>query len=185
MSVCATALLSPRAQIFDVLIRAASELAGWTGQGEGGGEPSGRPSLLGGVGRERPYPSALMQEARGMTQGSVKRRLLRGRSSAGSDPKGHGEGSSGDRAANGTMTVSGATPSRDGSITETRTRRWGYRRGPRERPRRNLFGRFAPQFFYPLAQVKSYFWYRSAFERPRRSVHTEDGSNVQSYVRPG
>ena len=33
------------------------------------------------------------------------------------------------------------------------TRRWGYRRGPREQLRRNLFGRFAPVFFYPLAQV--------------------------------
>lgn len=36
---------------------------------------------------------------------------------------------------------------------QSRTRRWGYRRGPRETLRRNLFGRFAPVFFYPLAQV--------------------------------
>lgn len=36
----------------------------------------------------------------------------------------------------------------------SRTRRWGYRRGPREELRRNLFGRFAPVFFYPLAQVR-------------------------------
>lgn len=35
------------------------------------------------------------------------------------------------------------------------TRRWGYRRGPREKLRRNLFGRLAPVFFYPLAQVGS------------------------------
>lgn len=38
-------------------------------------------------------------------------------------------------------------------LRPSRTRRWGYRRGPREKLRRNLFGRFAPVFFYPLAQV--------------------------------
>lgn len=47
----------------------------------------------------------------------------------------------------------GAALGREGVLAEARTRRWGYRRGPREELRRNLFGRFAPVFFYPLAQV--------------------------------
>ena len=50
--------------------------------------------------------------------------------------------------------VGGGTSSAEGEGAAARgTRRWGYRRGPREQLRRNLFGRFAPIFFYPLAQV--------------------------------
>lgn len=50
--------------------------------------------------------------------------------------------------------VGGGTSSAEGGGAAARgTRRWGYRRGPREQLRRNLFGRFAPIFFYPLAQV--------------------------------
>ncbi|CAN0009329.1 unnamed protein product, partial [Choristocarpus tenellus] len=36
---------------------------------------------------------------------------------------------------------------------DLRTRRWGYRRGPKPRVIRNRFGRVAPVFFYSLMQV--------------------------------
>ncbi|CAN0453121.1 unnamed protein product [Ectocarpus sp. 12 AP-2014] len=162
-------------QILDVLVQAASELAGWTRPSGGGGvddsdgSHGGHPSSSGGS-----YPSALLQEARGATpQGSIRRQQLHSQqqrgpkathglsasavaaapsariegvrdrpdSKEGKAREGAGGGSS--RAANGEGVASvGGT-----------TRRWGYRRGPREQLRRNLFGRLAPVFFYPLAQV--------------------------------
>lgn len=51
------------------------------------------------------------------------------------------------------------------------TRRWGYRRGPREPLRRNLFGRYAPVFFYPLAQVRAVFVRPSLQRRLAGGVH--------------
>ncbi|CAM9213453.1 unnamed protein product, partial [Ectocarpus sp. 12 AP-2014] len=161
-------------QILDVLVQAASELAGWTRPSGGGsvdysdGSHGGHPSSSGGS-----YPSALLQEARGATpQGSIRRQQLHSQQQRG--PKAtHGLSAS---------AVAAAPPARDegvgdrpgsqegkaregaggGSSRAARgegvasvggtTRRWGYRRGPREQLRRNLFGRLAPVFFYPLAQ---------------------------------
>lgn len=98
-----------------------------------------------------------------MTQGSVRRKQPQPGSTittapapaAASATDGENDVTNGD-AQSGGRNTGGVGGGGDGS-TEGRatrgTRRWGYRRGPREQLRRNLFGRFAPVFFYPLAQV--------------------------------
>ncbi|CAM9509070.1 unnamed protein product [Scytosiphon promiscuus] len=141
-------------QILDILVQAASELSGWSTP-EGGRTASPGSN----------YPSALMQEARGTApQGSIRRQqhqqqhVLPESAVAGTSTAGRsGESPDGG-------VVAAATQQREGSNSGSSrrekgvlsvagtTRRWGYRRGPREQLRRNLFGRLAPVFFYPLAQ---------------------------------
>ncbi|CAM9623584.1 unnamed protein product [Ectocarpus sp. 8 AP-2014] len=160
-------------QILDVLVQAASELAGWTRPGGGGagdsdGSHGGHPSSSGGS-----YPSALLQEARGVTpQGSIRRQQLDSQQQRGplathglsasavaAAPSARNEGvrdrpgSKEGKSREGTSGGSSRAAKGEGvaSVGGT-TRRWGYRRGPREQLRRNLFGRLAPVFFYPLAQ---------------------------------
>ncbi|CAM9938777.1 unnamed protein product [Pylaiella littoralis] len=153
-------------EILDILVQAASELAGWTRPSGGAGDgPSGEhPSSSGGG-----YPSALMQEARRTTpQGSVRRQQQRRKlepsltgiaataaaatAAAGSSkPDGGGVAMTAAATPQSGGTV-GDSKSHRGGIVGGTTRRWGYRRGPREQLRRNLFGRLAPVFFYPLAQ---------------------------------
>lgn len=165
-------LSEPATQILDVLVQAASELAGWArpsggSVGDSDGSHGGHPSSSGGS-----FPSALLNEARGATpQGSVKRQQLHSQrgplatpglsaSAAAAAPSAQDEGVS-DRSGSeegntreGTGGGSSRAAKGEGvaSVGGT-TRRWGYRRGPREQLRRNLFGRLAPVFFYPLAQV--------------------------------
>eukprot|EP00904_Undaria_pinnatifida_P012756 jgi/Undpi1/8610/HiC_scaffold_25.g11075.m1 len=141
-------------EILDVLVQAASELAGWTNPGGGLSLSSSLPpgSRL----------SSLMQEPRGMTQGSVRRKQPQPGSTittapapaAASATGGENDVTNGDAQSGGRNTGGvggGGDGSPEGRATRG-TRRWGYRRGPREQLRRNLFGRFAPVFFYPLAQ---------------------------------
>lgn len=156
-------------QILDVLVQAASELAGWarpSAAGGGGGDglgPGGElPSSSGGS-----YPSALMQEAKGAhPQGSVRRAQRQKPEKQGSTSTGLDAATttvaSTDIAKSPTSVSDGGAAAGNGSRRGVggvsaggTTRRWGYRRGPREQLRRNLFGRFAPVFFYPLAQVST------------------------------
>lgn len=163
-------------------MKAASELAGWSPpQNSGDAEDSGG---------NRAFPSALMREARGTTQGSVRldrdmstpkvttttatlaksskaNNAARIRNSeltapATSAEDGNGHAAHDDaeiRHRDGSTARGQRGPERTAEqvaasgLRPSRTRRWGYRRGPREKLRRNLFGRFAPVFFYPLAQV--------------------------------
>lgn len=168
-------LLKPATQILDVLVQAASELAGWTRPSGGGvvddsdGSHGGHPSSSGGS-----YPSALLQEARGATpQGSIRRQQLHSQQQRGplatpglsasavaAAPSARNEGvrdrpgSKEGKTREGTGGVSSRAAKGEGvASVDGTTRRWGYRRGPREQLRRNLFGRLAPVFFYPLAQV--------------------------------
>lgn len=155
-------------QILDVMVQAASELAGWArpsaDDGGGGGIGSGvgpggeHPSSSGGS-----YPSALMQEAKGASpQGSVRRQQqgpssTRVATAAAAAATVAPADSTKNPKSDGATAVSSSR--RAGEMSGTAggaTRRWGYRRGPREQLRRNLFGRFAPVFFYPLAQVRLY-----------------------------
>lgn len=130
-------------------MQAASELAGWT-----------RPSADGDVGTggvANPnsggsYPSALMQEARGPApRGSFRRQLQPKQESGVAGGAAPAKPDGGDAAG---AAVVGGSRRLDGRSVGGTTRRWGYRRGPREQLRRNLFGRFAPVFFYPLVQVR-------------------------------
>lgn len=158
----------PFQQILDILVRAASELAGWSTPGSGGSGPSQEFSSGGG------FPSALMQEARGATpQGSIRRQQqqqqqLQPSPESGSAVTGETAEKSGEADGGGSSVATGEEQQQEGTGRRSRrqkgvlsvagtTRRWGYRRGPREQLRRNLFGRLAPVFFYPLAQVRFLF----------------------------
>ncbi|CAM9748608.1 unnamed protein product [Ascophyllum nodosum] len=129
-------------EILDVLVQAASELAGWTTPVVAA--RGGKDSRLGGI-----YPSALMRESRGTTHRST--RLLQQQRRRFSLDAAAAEGG----AVVSTVAPGGTEEDGNQRKRETvtpRTRRWGYRRGPREEPRRNLFGKVAPVFFYPLVQ---------------------------------
>lgn len=145
-------------------MRAASELAGWVRPSSSGGN-GGDPSSSGGS-----YPSALMQEEKGAApQGSVRRRRQQQKQEKQEPPStllataiSSTDSIRGTKSAGATAVSSSRRV--DGMSAGGTTRRWGYRRGPREQLRRNLFGRFAPVFFYPLAQVSAVFFssYRSS-----------------------
>lgn len=139
-------------------MQAASELAGWT-------VPVSAESSVNGSGS---YPSALMREPRGSTQRSARLQQRRRQSETDTvkAEANTADGSGGSdgvadlaRAGGGRGQVTGVgqkDEERGGvGIVSEKTKRWGYRRGPREQLRRNLFGRYAPMFFYPLAQVCS------------------------------
>lgn len=150
-------------KILDVLVQAASELAGWTTPvlAESGGTGSG--SYPSGTGSGS-YPSALMREPRGTTHRSARlqqRRRQAGTDTVKADANTADESGGFDdvadlaRAAGGRGQGTGDEEGGGVGIVSEKTKRWGYRRGPREQLRRNLFGRYAPMFFYPLAQVCS------------------------------
>lgn len=143
-------------KILDVLVQVASELAGWTApvSAESGGD---------GIGS---YPSALMREPRGTTHRSARlqqRRRQAETATVKADANTADESGGSDgvvdlaRAGGSRGQGTGVGQQDEGGggvgIVSEKTRRWGYRRGPREQLRRNLFGRYAPMFFYPLAQV--------------------------------